>query len=286
MRIGIHVSIAGGFEKMAWTSASLGCETVQVFSRSPRGGKAKSLSSEDVARMKSVLGEKGIFPLVVHAPYFLNLASQDPGRRGYSIDVLAEDLERAEMLGGKYVITHIGHKDKEEPADSPDALSRVLSSLEEALARYSGPVKVLLENTAGQGQEVGASFEALAALLSNLPEERAGACLDTCHAFAAGYDIRGDEGVRHVLTLFEKSVGLARLGAVHLNESKGGLASHLDRHDHVGRGQLGDQTFRALLSSPLLPEEIPGLLETPVDAPGDDLANVQAMKKLRVSQQG
>ena len=283
MRIGIHVSIAGGMEKMAWTAASLGCETVQVFSRGPRGGKAKPFSPEDVAAMKLVLEHKGIEPLAVHVPYYVNLASSDPEKRGYSVDVLAGDLERAEALGGKYVVTHIGHGQAGEQADSAGPLGRVLLSLEEAFSRYSGPVKVLLENTAGQGQELGSSFEAVSALLRSLPEERAGACLDTCHAFAAGYDLRDAKGVHQVLTLFDKVVGLHRLGAVHLNDSKGGLGSHLDRHQHIGRGELGAETFRALLRSPLLPCEIPGLLETPVDSPGDDLANLSTMKELRAA---
>lgn len=270
-------------EKMAWTAASLGCEAVQVFSRSPRGGKAKPLSPDDVAAMKSVLAEKEIVPLVVHVPYYLNLASTNPDARGYSLEVLVDDLLRTEALGGGYVVTHIGHKEKEEGPDSPDALARVLSSLQEALSRYTGPVKLLLENTAGQGQEIGSSFEAIAALLANLPEEKAGACLDTCHAFGAGYDLRGEAGVHQILTAFDRTVGLARLGAIHMNDSKGALGSHVDRHEHVGKGQIGAETFRALLRSPMLPDDLPGLLETPVNQPGDDLANVEALKELRLA---
>lgn len=266
---------------MAWTAASLGCESVQVFSRSPRGGKAKPLAPEDVAAMKKVLSEKGIYPVVVHVPYYLNLASTNSDTRAYSLEVLVDDLLRTETLGGKYVVTHIGHKEKDEPPESPDALARVLSSLKEALSRYDGPVKILLENTAGQGQEIGSSFEAIGALLGNLPLKKAGACLDTCHAFGAGYDIRGQSGVAQILTDFDGNVGLARLCAIHMNDSKGDLGSHIDRHAHLGKGKIGSDTFKALLLTPALPGDLPGLLETPVDQPGDDLANVEALKKLR-----
>lgn len=266
---------------MAWTAASLGCEAVQVFSRSPRGGKAKPFVASDVAAARSVLADKDIRPLVVHVPYFLNLASADTEKRAYSVDVLVEDLGRTETLGGKFLVTHIGHRERDEETDSPQVLARVLGSLNEVFDRYSGPVRVLLENTAGQGREVGSSFETIAALLHSLPPERVGACLDTCHAFAAGYDIRGETGVRQVLTLFDKLVGLGHLGAVHLNDSKGGLGSHLDRHEHIGQGEIGLETFRSVVTTSLLPADIPGLLETPVRESGDDHANVTRMKDLR-----
>lgn len=281
MRLGIHVSIASGFEKMALAAAALGCEAVQIFSRSPRGGKAKELSLPDIRKMRDVFAEKDIRPLVVHIPYFVNLASLDPDKRAYSVDVLAEDLERTETLGGSFLVTHIGHKDKAEPPEAPEALDRVLDSLEEALGRYGGPVKILLENTAGMGQEIGSTFGGLGYLLGKLPSERVGACLDTAHAFGAGYDLRGEEGVFQIMTEFEKHVGLSRLEAMHLNDSKGDLASHLDRHSHIGQGKLGEDTFRALTGSSLLPADLPGLLETPVDRPGDDLADMKKIKSLR-----
>ena len=286
VRVGIHVSIAGGMEKMAWTAASLGCEAVQVFSRSPRGGKAKPLSPSDVAASKTVREEKGIWPLVVHVPYFLNLASKDPGKQGYSVETLVEDLHRTETLGGKYLVTHIGHKEKEEQPESPDALLRVLGSINEALAAYIGPVMLLLENTAGMGQEIGHTFEALEFLVHSLPEDRVGTCLDTAHAFAAGYDVRGHDGMWEVLTTFDKSVGLGRLRAIHINDCKGDLGGRLDRHAHLGEGKIGIETFRALINSDLLPSDFPGLLETPVDEPGDDLTNIKRIKELRRAHAG
>jgi deoxyribonuclease-4 len=281
VRLGIHVSIAGGMAKMAETAVSLGCEAVQIFSRSPRGGKAKELSLPDVEKMKKILAENNIHPLVVHIPYFVNLASDNPDTRSYSIDVLVEDLERTETLGGRYLVTHVGHKRKDDPPESPEAFARVYSSIEEALRRYTGPVKILLENTAGMGQEIGCSFEALGVLINSFPEERLGACLDTAHAFGAGYDWTAPEGVRKVLTDFDEHVGLSRLCAMHLNDSKGTLGARLDRHAHIGQGNLGEETFRAILECDLLLHDLPGLLETPIDDHGDDLANMKKILALR-----
>jgi len=268
-------------EKMAWTASSLECEAVQVFSRSPRGGQAKPLVPADVAACKAVLAEKDIWPLVVHVPYFMNLASKDDSKQAYSVETLVLDLQRAETLGGKYVVTHIGHKEKDEPVESLAALVRVQRSLEEVFARYDGPVTLLLENTAGMGQEIGSTFEAIAALLGTLPKGRAGVCLDTAHAFAAGYDLRGAGGVKEILTAFDKAIGLENLRAMHLNDCKGDLGSKLDRHAHLGLGKLGSETFSAILHEKRLPDDLPGLLETPVDQPGDDLRNLKTIKDLR-----
>ncbi len=268
---------------MARTALELGCETVQIFSRSPRGGKAKELSLPDVEKMRSVLEEGGIYPLVVHIPYYVNLASDDPDTRSYSIDVLVEDLRRTEVLGGKYLVTHVGHRRKEEPPESADALARVYTSLEEALGRYDGPVRILLENTSGMGREIGYTFEALGALVRSFPESQVGACLDTAHAFAAGYDWTEPDGVRKILTYFDRHVGLSRLGAMHLNDAKGTLGGRLDRHAHIGQGNLGEETFRRILTSDLLPDDLPGLLETPIDDYGDDLSNMKKIRSLRDS---
>ena len=272
--------------KMAQRAVDLGCEAVQIFSRSPRGGNARELSEPDVAQMKAIFEASDIWPLVVHVPYFLNLASSDPDKVGYSRDVLVEDLNRAEMLGARYVITHLGHKAKDEAADSVEPLDRVVSSLEDVLGRYAGPVKILLENTAGQGQEIGTSFEDFAAILASLPEDRVGACLDTCHAFAGGYDLRTPEGVGSVLTRFDETVGLSNLGALHLNDCKSELGGHLDRHEKIGLGTIGTSAFDALINSRALPFDLPGLLETPFDTLDDAKASVEAVKSLRTPYAG
>lgn len=268
---------------MARKAIDLRCETVQIFSRSPRGGKARELAAEDVGDMRDIFGRSHIEPLVIHAPYFLNLASSEDDKRQYSVDVLVEDLMRADTLGARFLVTHVGHRDPGENSHAPQALARSALSINEALTRYSGPVKLLLENTAGQGREIGTSFEAMASLFRVLPESRVGACLDTCHAFAAGYDLSGYEGVACVVSQFDSCIGLENLELIHLNDSKGDLGSHVDRHHHIGQGHIGMEGFAALLNNPKLPPELPGILETPTDSPSADRDNIELLKSLRRS---
>ncbi len=267
---------------MAKTAIDLGCEAVQIFSRSPRGGIAKALVQEDVSEMGRLFLDHDVWPLVVHAPYFINLAATDPQKKAYSIEVLSLELERARFLGAPYVVTHIGHKLKDEPPEAEEALSRVADSIRRALEESPGPTKLLLENTAGQGQELGVSFQSIAWLLGLLPKERVGACLDTCHAFGGGYDLSTAKGVEDVLTKFDNSVGLANLGAIHLNDSKGVLGGHTDRHENIGKGMIGIQGFRALIRDSRLPEDLCGLLETPLDTPNAGKHDLELVKKLRL----
>lgn len=267
---------------MAQRAERLGCETVQIFSRSPRGGKASALNSRDIEKMKEMFDRYAMWPLVVHVPYFLNLASADREKRLASVEILIEDLGRSEALGAKYLVTHLGHLAPGEEPESPQAIARVTGSIQDALDAYHGPVKILLENTAGQGREIGWRFEVIGAMLENLPADRVGACLDTCHAFAAGYDLASDRAVEATLREFDRCIGLARLGVIHMNDSKGECGSRLDRHEHIGRGKIGVEGFKAILGSALLPPGIPGILETPQDFPEDDQENVTMLKSLRL----
>jgi deoxyribonuclease-4 len=281
MRFGVHLSIQGGISKMAEVAAQLGCEAVQVFSRSPRGGKAKPLDPVDISQSNSLLEANDIRPVVVHAPYFVNLASTETSKRDYSVEVLSEDLERAQALGARFVVTHIGHKQKEEDDESQEALERALGSIQEILSSYSGPVKLILENSAGQGQEIGCTFEALGFLVKNLPADRVGACFDTCHAFARGYDLTDSTKVESVLLSFDELVGLERLEVVHLNDCKRGLGSRVDRHFHIGQGAIGLEGFKAVVNSTLLAPDIPGIMETPKDGEDADKINISTVKMLR-----
>lgn len=281
MKFGVHLSIQGGMGKMAQAAIELGCETVQIFSRSPRGGKAKRLVPDDVAKMRQLFHEHQIRPLIIHAPYFVNLASTEFSKRNYSIEVLAEDLFRAETLGAEFVVTHIGHKSKDEPPNAEEALFRVVDSLKKILAMYTGPVKLLLENTAGQGQEIGSTFEALGTLIDELPRNRVGTCFDTCHAFGQGYDLSKPGAVPQTLSLFDRHVGFDTLEVIHLNDSKNSLGSHRDRHHHIGQGEIGLEGFRVLINSPQLKSDIPGIMETPSDSPTADEDNLSTVKGLR-----
>jgi deoxyribonuclease-4 len=283
LRFGVHLSISGGIEKMAKTAVKLGCETVQIFSRSPRGGKAKPLDPDDIAKMKQLLKAHDIRPLVIHAPYFINLASIDEAKRSYSIEVLAEDLTRAEALGAGFVVTHIGHKHPDEPDGGGQALCRVIDSLNQVLEAYSGPVKLLLENTAGQGRELGSAFEELGKLVHVFPRERVGTCFDTSHAFGWGYDLSDPDKVDQIFRAYDKHVGLDTLEVIHLNDSKMSLGSRRDRHAHIGQGGIGLEGFRAIVNYPGFKPDMPGIMETPKDTPTADEDNLATVKALRNS---
>ncbi len=264
---------------MARNAAQIGCEAVQVFSRSPRGGKARELPETEVSEMKAVLAKNGIEPLVVHAPYFLNLASFDEAKRASSVDLLVEECMRAHLLGARFVVVHLGHRHQSEETPEP-ALLRSGRSIKQSLEECPDSVTVLLENTAGQGKEIGWAFEDLAALMKDLPEDKTGVCLDTCHAFGAGYDLSNPQGIEDSLEAFDRCIGLSRLRLLHLNDSKGALGCRVDRHAHIGHGNIGLEGFKALLNNPALPPGLAGILETPVDSPSSHRDNIGVIKSI------
>ncbi|HCW51402.1 MAG TPA: hypothetical protein DGR79_04960 [Clostridiales bacterium] len=265
-RLGMHVSITGGLARMAERARDFGCETVQVFSRSPRGGRARPLTPEEVAAMRDALDASGIHPLVIHTPYFVNLVSKDDRLREYAVQTLAEEMERAALLGSPYVVTHLGRP--AQGVGREEALELALGSVGRALEAADtrgASVRLLLENTSGQDRELGADLEELALLVGRLEEdfpERVGACLDTCHAHAAGYDLGSREGVREFARLAASLFGRERVRVVHVNDSVAPAGSRRDRHAHVGGGTIGTEGFRALLAEPFL-RGCPFILETP-----------------------
>jgi deoxyribonuclease-4 len=267
LRLGAHESIAGGLYKAFGRAQSAGCEAVQVFVKPNRQWAVKPLTEEDVARFRARGEETGIRPVVGHASYLLNLATPDEALWTKSRDMLVVELERCEALGVPYLVLHPGsHVGTGEEA----GLARVARALGEVHAATPGfGVEVLLENTAGQGSGLGHRFEHLAWLMEHAPEgERLGVCFDTCHAFAAGYELRTPEGYAATIEEFERVVGLERLKAIHLNDSKGDLGNRKDRHEHIGQGHIGLEGFRHVLNDSRL-AGLPGLLETPK---GQDLA--------------
>lgn len=303
-RLGMHVSISGGMDKMAERAVAFGCEAVQVFSRSPQGGKARPLTGAEVEAARRTLDAAGIQPLVVHVPYFANLCAADDGLRGYAVETLAGEFERAGLLGAPFVVTHPGR-----PAggvDPADSRRLALASLAEALAKAdeaaatagggstaaagtpgSARPLLLLENTAGMGRELGSTLEELAELAAGLEKapgggHAVGLCLDTCHAHAAGYDLSGLKGVsalaRRILDLF----GPGKLRVVHANDSRGATGSRLDRHAPVGQGTIGDDGFRALMAEPLF-AACPFLLETP-GSDEERAADLERLRRLRTGE--
>ena len=259
--LGCHLSSTGGNVKMVETACSIGANTFAFFTRNPRGSRAKPEDPADAAAAVAMLAEEGFGKLVAHGAYTMNLCTADPEARAFAADVLADDLRRMAALPGNFYNFHPGS----HVGQGLDAgIGYIAEALQKAMAP-DYPVTVLLETMAGKGSEVGGSFQELKDILDAVGREDLGACLDTCHVYDAGYDIV--QNLDGVLKEFDRIVGLDRLKALHLNDSKNPFASHKDRHECIGQGSLGLDTFRAIVNHPLLKDK-PMILETPNELPG------------------
>jgi deoxyribonuclease-4 len=273
------MSIAGGVDKAILRGHELGCEVVQIFTRSPRQWRPRVLQDEEIERFHQRKKETGIDHVVAHDCYLINLASPDQQLRRRSLGVFREEIAHCGSLGIRFLVLHPGaHVGGGEAV----GLRHIADALDEAedQARACG-VEVLLENTAGQGSALGCAFEQLATVL-DLVEDPAwlGACFDTCHAFAAGYELRTREAYEATWDEFQRLIGLERLQVMHLNDAKGDLGSRLDRHQHIGEGSLGLEPFRTLLNDERF-QGIPMLLETPKGPGGEkDRENLQVLREL------
>jgi len=276
MLLGSHCSIAGGFPEASRAGKWIGCDAIQIFSRSPRMLRdTKPIEDVDVVLWRQSLEENRIRAVAIHGNYLINLASPKKRLLKLSRDAFVEEMERAQRLGVRLLIFHPGaHMGKGEAK----GIQLVAESLDAATERADAPdVFLCIENTAGGGTSVGHKFEHIRRIidLSRHPE-RIGMCLDTCHTFAAGYDIRTRAGYETVIAHLDEVVGLDRVKAFHLNDSKGDVRSHVDRHEHIGKGKLKKETFRFLVNDPRFSERL-GLLETP----GEDSDFKRNLKVLR-----
>ena len=277
MRFGFHVSISGGFARVVERARKVNCETMQLFTRSPRSWQHRELDPDDVARFRADLAGSGVTPVFVHAPYLPNLATVDATQRNWTIDALVTDMKRCEALGIRFLITHVGRAG-ETGADA--ALARVADNIDRVLGRAPAGPTLLLENTAGMGTEVGYRFEQLAAIIDAVESrDRVGVVLDTAHLFEAGYELRTADGLDATLREFDAAVGFGRLHLLHLNDSKTGFGSRVDRHWHIGEGEIGVDGFRLLVNHPLL-AHLPGIMETPRKDEKDDLRNLATIRRL------
>ena len=257
--VGCHLSTSRGYAAMADDAVSIGATTFAFFTRNPRGGNARELEADDVAAFLSTCEAHGMGPLVAHAPYTYNLCSSKPETVEFARRAMREDLERMELLPGNLYNFHPGSHVKQ---GADEGIRLICEGLNEVLEPGQRTC-VLLETMAGKGTEVGRSFEELARIIDGVAhDELLGVCLDTCHVADAGYDVVGD--LSGVLDEFDRVVGLERLRALHLNDSKNPLGSHRDRHERIGRGTLGLGTFRAVVTNPRL-SRLPMVLETPQD---------------------
>ena len=258
---GCHLSASGGNAAMVKTALSIGANTFAFFTRNPRGSKAKKEDPEDTARAVELLKQENFGPLVAHGAYTMNLCTADPEARDFAASVLADDLRRMAALPGNFYNFHPGsHVGRGLEA----AVEDISAALRKAL-KPGYPVTVLLETMAGKGSEVGGRFEELKAILDATGDDTVGVCLDTCHVYDGGYDIVSN--LDGVLREFDRVIGLNRLKALHLNDSKNPFASHKDRHECIGKGSLGLETFRAIVNHPALRDK-PMILETPNELPG------------------
>jgi deoxyribonuclease-4 len=258
------MSIAGGLDRAPLRGRQVGCDTIQVFTKSNRQWRAKRLSDREVQAFRANLEATGIGPVVAHDCYLVNLAAARPSLWKKSVAAFREEMDRAGRLGIPYLVTHPGSHAGAGEAEGIRRVAEALNVLHAALPRHGG-VQILLETTAGQGSSLGYRFEQLAAILDRVVRaDRVGICLDTCHVFAAGYDIRTTDGYRKTMRELDACLGLHRLKAIHLNDSLQGVGSRVDRHAHIGDGRLGLEPFRCLLNDPAL-RGIPMILETPKD---------------------
>jgi deoxyribonuclease IV len=277
MRFGFHISIAGGFSKVVERAEVRGCETIQFFSRNPRGWKYSPLDPEEVERFRSLVQSSKIFPIFLHLPYLPNIASPKSKFYERSVDSIVTDLERAELLGVQYLIIHIGHR---SDSSEEEAIKAVAQGIDQAFGRVKNSVVLLLENTAGQGSEIGYTFQQIQRIMDRVCDhEKIGICLDTAHSFEAGYDLSNQDGIERMIESFDQSIGLKRLRLLHLNDSKTPLGSRKDRHWHIGEGYIGLEGFRYLINHPLL-KDLPGIMETPRSDTVEDLKNMKVIRSL------
>ena len=258
---GCHLSASGGNAAMVKTALSIGANTFAFFTRNPRGRKAKPEDPADTAIAAAMLEENHFGKLVAHGAYTMNLCTADADARAFAAGILEDDLRRMAALPGNFYNFHPGsHVGQGTRA----GIDYIAAALKNAL-RYDYPVTVLLETMAGKGSEIGGRFEELRDILDAVGSENVGVCLDTCHVYDGGYDIVND--LDGVLAEFDRVIGLGRLHALHLNDSKNPFASHKDRHECLGKGSLGLEAFRRIVNHPYLKDK-PMILETPNELPG------------------
>lgn len=277
MRIGVHVSIAGKIYEAIDRAVELGCDTIQVFSRNPRGWHITKLDPEDAAEFRRRRKEAGIRPVLVHIPYLINLATPDEGLAKKSMAAYVEDLERTDMLGADYFVTHLG---SHVGTGEEEGIKNFAGRLNAILAKAKPRCMVLLENTAGSGSSIGHDFRHISKIIDAIEDDkRIGVCLDTEHAFGAGYDVSTKDGLEKTIGEFDSTIGLDRLRAVHFNDSKVELGSHKDRHEHVGEGYIGKTGMKRVITHPKL-KHLPFIMETPKKGPDEDLRNIRVSRSM------
>jgi deoxyribonuclease-4 len=280
MILGVHISGEGKLYETLDCAAKLGCNTMQIFSRSPQKWRRNDfLSPQDIGEFKAKQKVFEIKPIFIHIPYVINLASPNPRLYEVSIKAYIEDVLEAAALNADYIVTHMGsHKETSEEA----GIKRLIEALNRILEKTRAvKVAILLENTSGAGSWLGYKFIHHKEIIKDIKQkERIGLCFDTAHAYLAGYDIATQEGLKGTLDEINETVGLGLIKLIHLNDARGKLGSHYDRHEHIGKGAIGLKGMRRIINHPKL-RNIPFILETPKDSEIADKKNLEIVRKLR-----
>jgi deoxyribonuclease-4 len=275
--VGVHVSIAGSIDRAVSRATERGCDTFQIFSRNPRGWRYKPLIHESSSAFTRAMAASGIGPAVVHMPYLPNFASEKDIIYSQSVESLSVELSRCADLQVPFLVTHLGHHG---PLGKEDGRRRVADAINIALEDAPAGVFLLLENTAGEKNSVGSDLADIGDIIGRIHDQkRIKVCFDTCHAFAAGYDLRTPEAVGETFDRFDSEIGFDLLPLIHLNDTKGRLGSGLDRHEHIGLGQIGEEGIRSILHHPRL-RNLPFIMETPEDDTRDDIGNIARVRQL------
>ena len=279
-RLGVHTSIAGGVHLSLKRAHALGCTTVQIFSHNPRGWAVKQILEEDARRFQLLRSKYNISPVYIHTSYLINMASWDRHLRKKSIDLLVMEMDRADILGADFVILHTGSA---SGRDSVLSRKRAINALLEVSQRGPWRARLLIENTSGERGDIASDIVSLSEILIGCADTLiSGVCIDTCHAFAAGYHIGEHKGIQKFSRDIKKYIGLGNVKLIHLNDSKGDVGSGIDRHEHIGRGKIGKRGLKRFIrSSPF--KDVPLILETPKKRESDDIRNLKIVRKLIMS---
>ena len=278
MILGKHVSIAGGLDKALKRAAVIGCNSMQIFVKNPRGWKMREVEAEEVEKFRSERKKYNINPVVVHAAYLINLASPKNDLWEKSISALKSEYERCLRLGAEYLIFHPG---SHTGSGLESGIKRIAKALNKILSEVNSETMILLENTAGAGTSIGEEFLQLKKIIDKVDyPDKLGVCIDSCHAFSAKYDLRKKEGLEKMIVDFDQIIGLENLKVMHLNDSKYDCCTNKDEHAHIGQGKIGSKAFKNLINHPKLKEKV-FVLETPqFDGQKED-DDVNILKKLR-----
>jgi deoxyribonuclease-4 len=276
IKFGFHVSISGSIDKAVDRAVALNCDTFQIFTQNPRRWKSKPLKIDEVEAFKKKWRKSGIDSVFGHMPYILNLASPNNDVYSRSLDSLTDGLNRCSILDVPMLVTHIG---SHLGIGSEKGIHNVIKAIDTTMKKSRGDVTLLLENGSGSRNKIGSSFEELSMIIGeiNYPE-RVGICLDTCHVFSTGHDIRTLSGLEETLSRFDDLLGIRRIELVHLNDSIGTLGSGIDHHEHIGLGKIGVEGFRVILGSSL--NKVPMIMETPIDERRGNMENMRFVKEL------